>query len=210
MKLPAEIVDQVAHDLRNPLNTIAMAAALLERAAHDDSSKQSVERIQRAGERLAAMIDELVDYARIQMGQLEVVSEPAELGALLDEALEELDEPQRARVTREGTLPLPLKADSERVPAALRAIVNDALLRGEGPVVIRAASEGKLARVTIARPQPIAPAVLKKLFEPSVKHPRRRPPRDLVFGLFVARAVIAALGGELTATADAFELTLPK
>jgi len=209
MKLPPEIVDQVAHDLRNPLNTIAMAAALLERAALDDSGRQSLERIQRAGERLAAMIDELADYARIQIGALEVGAEPVELSTLLDEATVDLDEKQRARLQREGELPQ-VKADAERVTAALRALVNDALLRGEGPVAIRVATEDKWVRVKIVRPAAIAPAVLKKLFEPSAKNPRLRPPRDLVFGLHVARAVIAALGGELTATADGFELTLPR
>lgn len=210
MKLPLEIVDQVAHDLRNPLNTIAMAVALLERAALEESGKQSLERIQRSGERLAAMIDELVDFARIQLGELEVDAQPAELGALFDAALADLDEPQRKRLSREGELPLEIKADAERVTAALRALTNDALLRGEGAVTIRVATDGKFARVRIARPQPIAPAVLKKLFAPSAQHPRRRPPRDLVFALYVARAVIAALGGELTATADAFVLTLPR
>jgi signal transduction histidine kinase len=208
MKLLQEIVDQVAHDLRNPLNTIGMAAALLERAPLDAAGKQALERIERAGDRLAAMVDELADYARLELGELEVAPERCELEALLDEALVDLDEPQRRRLEREGG-PLALTVDAARVTAALRALLNDALLRGEGPVRLVITAEPKRARLRIVRPTPLAAPVFKKLFEPSVKQPRRHPPRDLVFGLVVARAVIAAHGDELVATPEAFELTLP-
>ncbi len=72
-----EILAVVSHDLRNPLGTILMGASTLIHAADANDPKAArvrmvAERIHRQSERMARLIEDLVDFARIEGGELEL------------------------------------------------------------------------------------------------------------------------------------------
>ena len=71
-----EVVSIVSHDLRNPLSTVQMAAAYLldslPAEAVRASDRKSLEMIKRAAEGMARMIQDLLDIARIESGNLAV------------------------------------------------------------------------------------------------------------------------------------------
>jgi signal transduction histidine kinase len=67
-----DVLGIVAHDLRNPLNTILMQATLLARRAEGDRSEKAAETIQRAVHRMNRLIQDLLDVTRMEAGRLSV------------------------------------------------------------------------------------------------------------------------------------------
>jgi signal transduction histidine kinase len=100
-----EVVSIVSHDLRNPLSTVQMAAAYLLDSLPADSvrasDRKSLEMIKRAAEGMARMIQDLLDIARLESGNLAVERATFPLAPFMDEAatmLRPLAEKQRQRL----------------------------------------------------------------------------------------------------------------
>jgi signal transduction histidine kinase len=88
-----EILSVVSHDLRNPLGTILMGAATLHQLADPNDPKGQrvrvvAERIQRQSERMARLIEDLVDFAGIQAGKLVITRSANAPEAMLVQAAE--------------------------------------------------------------------------------------------------------------------------
>lgn len=85
-----EVLSIVAHDLRNPLNTIYLQAQMLQRPGPQlerrDQEARSV--IMRASERMERLIKDLLDVALVESGRLTVEQRPLSAAALAGEALE--------------------------------------------------------------------------------------------------------------------------
>lgn len=84
-----DVLGVVAHDLRNPLAAIVMATKLLRRhgAEPERRSSKPVERIERAAKRMQRLIDDLLDVARMDAGQLCVDCDRVSAGSLVREAI---------------------------------------------------------------------------------------------------------------------------
>lgn len=90
-RLREDMIAVVSHDLRNPLNVIALAAKALlgtPQAAADDRLRQKIERIDRAAEHMRALIEDLLDLSRIKSGQLELELRPCAPEAIVEESVE--------------------------------------------------------------------------------------------------------------------------
>ena len=89
-KVRDEVLAIVTHDLRNPLSTIAMHAALLRRRAQPHSSSEATagEAIERAVARMTRLIEDLLDVSRMEAGQLSLVLEPLDAATFLFECVE--------------------------------------------------------------------------------------------------------------------------
>ena len=73
----------VSHELRTPLTTVLATAELLEDTALDDLQLKLLTRMQGSGQRLRGMVEEVLDFSRIEAGQIELSSVPFDLGALV-------------------------------------------------------------------------------------------------------------------------------
>jgi signal transduction histidine kinase len=131
-----EILSVVSHDLRNPLGTILMGAAtLLQLADPDDAKSQRVhvvaERIHRQSERMARLIEDLVDYAGIQAGKLAIVRTPCSPDAIIARAAELLGPlaTERAIAFEAKTTPglPPLPCDFDRAVQVLSNLLGNAV-----------------------------------------------------------------------------------
>jgi PAS domain S-box-containing protein len=81
IRLRDEIMGVVAHDLRNPLSTILLQAAALE-------SQRSRSVIHRAAERMNHLVQNLLDVALLEAGQLKVTRGRVAVAAILAEAVD--------------------------------------------------------------------------------------------------------------------------
>src|ERR1700682_315536 len=89
---PEEILRIVAHDLRNPLNTIHMATELLIDTSGTDTARRSQLRIiARAGERMNHLIQDLLSVTTIEAGRLSIAPRKSSVAELLYEAREMLE-----------------------------------------------------------------------------------------------------------------------
>lgn len=81
-------LSRTSHELRTPLNAILGFAQLLENDLPQGKQRDSVTLIKNAGEHLLKLINEVLDIARIESGDLTLVLSPVEIAPLLNEAIQ--------------------------------------------------------------------------------------------------------------------------
>jgi nitrogen-specific signal transduction histidine kinase len=127
-----EILGIVAHDLRNPLNTIHMATELLIEEPGPETARVSQLRIiQRSGERMNRLIQDLLSVTTIEAGRLSIAPRKVTVPDLFREAAETLEPMAREKsiafnVMAADDLPA-VRADPARVQQVLSNLVGNAL-----------------------------------------------------------------------------------
>jgi signal transduction histidine kinase len=89
-QLRDQVLGVVAHDLRNPLSAILMQTSVLKRQGPEleRRSEQPMEVIQRAAKRMNRLIQDLLDVARMEAGQLTIERARLSAGGLIAEAVD--------------------------------------------------------------------------------------------------------------------------
>lgn len=100
----SEYLSRMSHELRTPMNTVLGFSQLLQLSDLDSEDQENVARILRAGSHLLALIDDVLDIARIEAGDMGIALEPVPVGAIVGEAVE-LIQPQARE--RDITVELP-------------------------------------------------------------------------------------------------------
>jgi signal transduction histidine kinase len=86
-----DVLGIVAHDVRNPLGSIQVAATLLQRQLHEaglERSQKQVENILRSTQRANRLIQDLLDVTRIEAGALSIAREARSVQEIIVEAVE--------------------------------------------------------------------------------------------------------------------------
>jgi CheY-like chemotaxis protein/anti-sigma regulatory factor (Ser/Thr protein kinase) len=83
-----EFLSRMSHELRTPLNAVLGFAQLLGLDALRPEQREAVEQIQRAGELLLALIEEILDISMIEGDRLTLSLEPIEVDALVRQCLQ--------------------------------------------------------------------------------------------------------------------------
>jgi PAS domain S-box-containing protein len=221
-----ELLAIVSHDLRNPVNAIVMLTGAL-MARSDAGAAVPVELEQLEAMRAAArqadgLIQDLQDVSRISSGRLRVDARPTHIGDAVLQTVE-LFEPsaEAAELSLSADVPRELPralADVPRVQQVLSNLLVNALKftppGGSVHVVVALDDEGTFLRVSVCDTGPgIAPEDVPRLFERYWQAPRLlRAGSGL--GLFIAKGIVEAHGGDITVQTTvgkgtAFTFTLP-
>jgi signal transduction histidine kinase len=188
----------LAHDLRNPLNTILTAAHLLVKSSGDSKTVTLAERISRAAGRMNAMVHDLLDYARAGTGAIPVTPVPMDLGELCRELVEEfqLADPDR-QIELAVSGDLTGEWDRPRLHQALSNLVGNATRYGRGKAAIRARREREAVEVSVSNHGPAIPAdLLPIIFEPFERG--EVGGAGLGLGLYIVREIARGHGGEVS------------
>jgi PAS domain S-box-containing protein len=87
-KAKTEFLSRMSHELRTPLNSILGFAQLLEIGGKlDASSHENVEQILRSGDHLLALINDVLDLARIEVGKFSLAIEPFHLQSVIEDSV---------------------------------------------------------------------------------------------------------------------------
>jgi signal transduction histidine kinase/ActR/RegA family two-component response regulator len=127
-----DFLDLLGHELRNPLNPIRVAVALLRRtAAPDPTTPRAQEIIERQVAQLARLIDDLLDVSRIGRGKVLLRKERVDLVALVRTVLGDREESLRAHgIVLATSLPRrPVCVDAD--PARLAQVVGNLIDNAE-------------------------------------------------------------------------------
>lgn len=120
----SEFLSRMSHELRTPLNAVLGFSQLLQMDSLDMDQEQAVEQIMRAGNHLLRLIDDVLDMAKIDTGQLAVTQEVVDLGTVLADAVALLEplaaeHSVRLQFDRAGVSGLRVSADRHRLVQVL-------------------------------------------------------------------------------------------
>ena len=201
-----EVLAIVSHDLRNPLNSITLAASLLktsERLSNDDCEQLEVLEI--SARRMKRLIEDLLDVTRLEGGKrLPIEPAPLEVAPLLEET-HELFKAQAAsasvtlRWRADDGLP-PVYADHHRSQQVLSNLVGNALkFTPAGGMVTISAERRSPDQIlfTVSDTGSGIPAEnLKDIFNPYWQA-KRAERLGAGLGLPIAKGIVESHGGEI-------------
>jgi signal transduction histidine kinase len=201
----------LGHDLRNPLNTIAMAATLLTRGASNtggagESVTRAAARISLSADRMARMIDQLLDLARIRAaGGLSLARTRVDAAEVCRRVTDELELGARAPIAVSTSGHTFGMWDRDRLLQVFSNLVANALVHGGGGLVavdIDGVQGGRVV-VSVRNSGAIDPEVMPVLFDTfrSGTTPRTGS-RGLGLGLYITRQIVHAHGGEIAVQSD--------
>jgi len=201
-----DILRAVSHDLRNPLAAVLGRAQLLERqlarAGLGERERQGLQAIIAGARRMDTMIQDLVDSARQEAGQLELRLQLLDLPAFLRDLLAQqagVLETGRVEVEVVGELP-PVPADPDRLERILVNLLSNALKYSAPgtPVTVRLECAGdEVVTSVIDRGRGIAPEDLQHLFARYFRAEAGRGREGLGLGLYITRQLVEAHGGRI-------------
>jgi signal transduction histidine kinase len=128
LKGPIEFAAAVAHDMRGPLTTIATSAELLEQELQPDDSTHLITVIQRQAQRLQNMIQDLVEYANLESGEIRLHPAVVDLTDLVREICKEYQEfqPTHRLMVELPASGLKVRADRDKLRRMLENLLNNA------------------------------------------------------------------------------------
>jgi PAS domain S-box-containing protein len=217
----------MSHELRTPLNAIGGYAELLLlgiRGTLSEDQKADLERIQRSQRNLLSLINDILNYAKLEAGHVEFVMAPVVLHSLLID-LESLITPQLR--SRDLTYDyagcddsLSVWGDAEKIRQILLNLISNAIKFTErgGTIAITCGDDDDMVSVVVRDTGiGIPPDRLSSVFEPFVQLERRLTSNHegTGLGLAISRDLARGMGGELVARSELgkgseFELRLRK
>jgi signal transduction histidine kinase len=217
----------MSHELRTPLNAIAGYAELLEMGIHGavtEAQREALRRIQTSQRHLLSLIEDILNFARIEAGRLALHIAHVSVDRLFTE-IEPLVAPQlRAKsLTYDvaATDPaLAVHADGEKIRQILINLLSNAIKFTAPGGTISVAAEPSDDRVAIAvRDTGVGIPHDKQtaIFDPFVQLGRTlaNTPEGAGLGLAISRDLARAMGGELTVESEVgvgstFTLSMPR
>jgi len=200
-----QLIGIVSHDLRNPLNAIGMATALLLRRGQlDDQHVKIVTRIMSSSERAVRLIRDFLDFTHARVsGRIPVEPEPANIREIARHVFEEVHLMHHARpATLEHTGEESGIWDADRLAQLVGNLLSNAFQHGSAEGVVRLTTYGSGTDVVIEvhnHGSPIPAGDVAKLFEPFHRgtHASVHSGRSVGLGLYISKQIVAAHGGTI-------------
>jgi two-component system sensor histidine kinase KdpD len=190
----------VSHDLRTPLTAIVAAGhALASRSLTEQDRSELSEAVVDEGERLAGLVEKLLDLSRLQAGHAEPRRELVSVEELVLAAVQSSPLLGDVRVSIEPGVP-ELRADAAQLERAIANLLENAT-RFSDTIAVNARRSGDRVLVSVVDQGPgIDPAQRERIFEPFYRGPQARggPWAGSGLGLAIAKGFVEAGGGTIT------------
>jgi PAS domain S-box-containing protein len=205
-RLREEWSSVVAHDLRQPVNVIAIDTDSLERLLARGETRQPAKvlaRIRESTKRLNRLIEDLLDVSLIEARRLTIDRVETDLAAFLDDAVDRLSVLAPGHRVRLSKLvdPAPVSVDVTRIEQVLDNLVSNAAKYGQLGADIRlvlAARESSFEVAVVNSGIGIAATDLRSVFQRFARSKERhRNVPGLGLGLYICKGLIEAHGGRI-------------
>jgi two-component system sensor histidine kinase KdpD len=204
-ELRAALLAAVSHDLRTPISAIkASVTSLLQRDVDwtPDARQEFLETIDEETDRLNALVGNLLDMSRLQVGALEISATPVGLDEVLPAALHSLGAPDGSvELDVPETLPRVL-ADRGLLERALANVISNAVRfspTGSRPRITAGIVDGVVDVRVVDRGPGVPRSERDRLFRPFQRLGDSGQSEGVGLGLAVAKGFIEAMGGEIEA-----------
>ena len=223
----SQFLATMSHELRTPLNAISGYAQLLTlglRGPITPAQKEDLDRIDRSQRHLLSLINDVLNFAKIEAGHVAVESQPMALGAVID-SLREFVEPQLREKGLEFTMAKDIPeseacGDPDKVRQILINLLSNAIkfTPQGGSIALECADDEKLLYICVRDTgQGIPPDKLDAIFEPFVQVNRDYASKHegTGLGLSISRDLARRMGGDLKVEStlgvgSTFTLSLPR
>lgn len=202
-----EFLSVASHELRTPVTALQLQLQLLHRAAArsmrelPEVLEERVEALERQTRRIALLVNEILDVSRMRLGSLELRREELDLAQLAREAAASVHD----EIVRSGSrLRLDLAParglfDRERMEQVIANLLVNATKFGQGkPIALAVGADGPRALVRVSDAGiGIAVEHHDRVFERFERAVPAQHFGGLGLGLYVARQIVEAHGGEI-------------
>ncbi len=224
-KVRGTFINAITHDLRIPLTGIVGYGEFLEEGLGGELTAQQLEythEIMQAANRMTGLLNELLDYARLEAGKFTVEPRPFGYPQVVQQALNTFRpaiEKKRLRLTTDVPADLPeVLADPDRVIQVLSNLLSNAVkfTPEAGWITIRAYPTGGMLRTEVSDSGVgIAPEELPFMFERFRQTEAGRKAGGTGLGLSIAKTLVEAHGGTVGVQSElgkgsTFWFTLPQ
>ncbi|MCL7941246.1 ATP-binding protein [Halomonas sp. ATCH28] len=227
-RVKSEFLANMSHEIRTPLNGIIGFCRLLGRSRLDPRQREWLDHVQRACDNLLMLVNDVLDFSKLEAGRVELERLPLDMVGLVDEVLG-LQAPlaQQKGLQLLGLVyddvPADLEGDPLRIRQVLTNLVHNALkFTDQGEVIVRVMLEQAEASRVVLRVgisdtgMGLTDEARRRLFQAfhqaDVSHPREFGGTGL--GLAICRQLVEQMGGEIDVESmpgqgSTFSFTLP-
>lgn len=222
-----EFLAAMSHELRTPLNAIAGYVELLSlglRGPVTPEQAQDLERIRRSQQHLLLVINDILNYTRIDAGQVAYEAVAVPLGEVVDRVAPMIDPQALVKGLTLVRGPLPASAVALADPVKVEQILLNLLSNAVkftptgGSITVSCADGSEFVALTVADTgSGIPPESREAIFEPFVQVGRSLTTshEGTGLGLSISRELARAMGGDLVVESvlgrgSSFTLTLPR
>jgi CheY-like chemotaxis protein/nitrogen-specific signal transduction histidine kinase len=205
----SQFLARMSHELRTPLNAVlGFTQLMLDEARLDAVQHERLKHVTDAGEHLLSLINDVLDLSRLQSGDMRLALEPVPLEDALRETLPLVEHEARARgiAITLGALDAVVRADPTRLRQVLLNLLSNAIKynRDGGRVQVKAAADGTHVDLSVRDTgRGMDAAQLAHLFEPFNRLGLEREGIEGTgVGLAIAKSLVDAMGGEMTARSE--------
>ena len=205
----SEFLSRMSHELRTPLNAILGFGQLLQADADDPPSpgqRQRLEAQMRGGHHLLALINDVLDVARIEGGQLQLALRSVDLPQVVHESLALVQPMAQLRGVRlvppqlDVAVDWHVTADATRLRQVLLNLLTNAIKfnRDAGEVRLAIGASGRQVRLEVAdQGAGITPQQLPRLFQAFERLDMDGAVEGTGIGLALSRSLVALMHGQI-------------
>ena len=201
----SEFLSNMSHELRTPLHGVLGNTQILRRDLPDDSAAhENLVAIERSGQHLLMLINQILDLTKIEAGRTEVVRRPSDLRRLLHDT--EMIIAQRARnkglqltIEVAEEIPAEVSTDALRLRQVLLNLLDNAIKfteSGRITLTVQAAAADRLAFCIEDTGKGIEPLEIQTIFDAFQQGSRHQAVAGAGLGLTITRRLIILLGGD--------------